>query len=154
VAFGVAILVTGTLLSACQRSAPSQTVSAAAAAPPASPTTASVDLVQLASAALRDCPESTAPTIPDGTKASSAQMAAAHAAFQAYDAATNNYTRCVDTAVERIAAQYEATASAADIESLQTFGGKAHNTAIDQEQAVADQFNTQLRAFKARHPGA
>jgi hypothetical protein len=28
----------------------------------------------------------------------------------------------------------------------------AHNTAIDQEKAVADQFNAQIRAYKAKHP--
>jgi hypothetical protein len=150
----MAILVASAFLIACQRSAPSQTAAAAAPAPPASPAAPSVDLVQLASSALEDCPESTAPQIPDGTKASSAQMKAAHAAFQAYDASINNYTKCVDAAVARIAAQYKGTASAEDIQSLEAFGGRAHNTAIDQEQAVADQFNTQLRAFKAKRPGA
>jgi hypothetical protein len=133
-------------------SAPPRPVSAAA--PPASLPLTSVDLVQLATSALQDCPESTAPTIPDGAKASSAQMTAAHAAFQAYDTATNNYTKCVDAAVDRIAAQYKGTVSGADMESLGAFGNRAHNTAIDQEQAVADQFNTQVRAFKAKHPGA
>lgn len=154
VARGVATLVAAALLIACQRSAPSQTVPAASAAPPPSPPPVSVDLVQVASSALQDCPEPTAPTVPDGSKASSAQMMAAHAAFQTYDAATNNYTKCVDAAVDRISAQYKGTASDTDIQSLQAFGSRAHNTAIDQEQAVADQFNTQLRAFKGKHPRA
>ncbi|HKD55035.1 MAG TPA: hypothetical protein VKB72_12545 [Steroidobacteraceae bacterium] len=153
VAFGAALLVAATLLTACQRSA-SQPHSVAAAAPPASTPAASVDLVQVASTALQDCTEATAPQVPDGAKASSAQMAAAHAAFQAYDTATNNYTKCVDAAVDRIAAQYKGTASNEDIKSLQVFGSNAHNTAIDQEQAVADQYNIQLRAFKAKHPRA
>ena len=154
VAFGVAILAAAVLLIACQRTPPSQPHSATAAAPPASTPAASVDLVQIASSALRDCPEASAPQVPDGAKASSAQWAAAHAAFQAYDAATNNYTKCVDAAVDRIVAQYKGTASDADIKSLQVFGSNAHNTAIDQEQAVADQYNTQLRAFKGKHPRA
>ena len=157
VAFAVAILVSGALLIAWgvtyYRSARPQPVSVAP--PPASPAAApSVDLVQIASSALQDCPESAAPQVPDGAKASSAQMAAAHAAFQAYDTATNNYTKCVDAAVDRIVAQYKGTASDADIKSLQVFGSNAHNTAIDQEQAVADQYNTQLRAFKGKHPRA
>jgi len=156
-ALGVAILVAGGLLIAwgvtSHYKAP-QPASVAAAAPPASQPADPVDLVQIATSELQACPESTAPQVPDGAKASLAQMTAAHAAFQAYDTATNNYTRCVDAAVGRIAAQYKDTASAADIASLQAFGTKAHDTAIDQEQAVADQFNTQIRAFKARHPRA
>ena len=83
-----------------------------------------------------------------------AAAAAAHTAFQAYDTATNNYTHCVDAAVERIVAQYKGTASPADIQSLEAFGNKAHDTAIDQEQAIGDQFNAQIRTFKARHPHA
>lgn len=154
VARGVSTLVTAALLIACQRSAPSQTVQAAPPAPPASPPPLSVDLVQVATSALQDCPEATAPKVPDGSKASSAQMMAAHAAFQAYDAATNSYTKCVDAAVDRISAQYKGSASDADIQSLQAFGSRAHNTAIDQEQAVADEFNAQLRAFKGKHPRA
>jgi hypothetical protein len=35
---------------------------------------------------------------------------------------------------------------------LQLFGVHAHNTAIDQEQGYVDQFNVQLRAYKAKHP--
>lgn len=164
-AFGVAILIAGALLIAwgvmylrstrSQAAATAQapaTAQATASSP--SPQPESIDLVQIATDALQSCPESTPPQVPDGAKASAAAMAAAHTAFQAYDAATNNYTKCVDAAVERIAAQYKATASAADIQSLETFGNNAHNTAIDQEQAVADQFNTQLRTFKARHPRA
>ena len=154
-AFGVALLIAGALLIAwgvtSYRSAHQRPVSLAVPTLPASPPAPSVDLVQLATSALQECPESTAPTIPDGTKASPAQMSAAHAAFQAYDTATNNYTKCIDAAVDRIAAQYKDRASPGDLQSLEAFGTKAHNTAIDQEQAVADQFNTQVRAFKARH---
>jgi hypothetical protein len=159
-AFGVAILIAGALLIAwgvmSLRGTRSQVAAPVTAAVAASTSTqpASVDLVQIATSALQSCPEGTAPQVPDGAKASAAAMAAAHTAFQAYDTATNNYTRCVDAAVEHIAAQYKGTASPADIQSLEAFGNKAHDTAIDQEQAVADQFNTQIRTFKARRPHA
>jgi len=36
---------------------------------------------------------------------------------------------------------------------LKTLHNGAHNTAVDQEQAVADQLNEQVRVFKAKHPG-
>ncbi len=79
-------------------------------------------------------------------------MAAARTAFQAYDTATNSYAHCVDTTVERIARQYAAVASQDELRSLREFGLGAHDTAIDQEQAVADQFNAQVRLYKAKHP--
>jgi hypothetical protein len=120
---------------------------------PAPPVTSSpVNLVATASSALRACPISTAPSVPDGATASAEQMAAARTAFQAYDAATNSYAKCVDSAVDRIAKQSEGVASESDRQSLNTFGVGAHNTAIEQEQAIADKFNEQVRIYKARHP--
>jgi len=60
--------------------------------------------------------------------------------------------QCVDTAIERIARQYAGVASPADLKSLKAFGLGAHDTAIDQEQAVADQLNAQIRTYRAKHP--
>ena len=70
----------------------------------------------------------------------------------AYDAATNAYVKCVDAAVEHIAQQSSGTAAPSDLQALKVFGVRAHNTAIDQEQAVVDQFNGQVRTYKAKHP--
>ena len=78
-------------------------------------------------------------------------MSAARATFQAYDAATNAYVACVDSTVDRVARQFAGTATEADIQALKTFRVRAHNEAIDQEQAIADQLNAQVRAYKARH---
>ena len=116
------------------------------------PTSAPVDLVDAASIALQDCARAVPPSVPDGTHATRAEMTAARSAFQAYDTATNTYIHCVDTAIERIANQYATVASPSELKSLKAFGRGAHDTAIDQEQAVADQFNTQIRAYRARHP--
>jgi hypothetical protein len=121
----------------------------AAAQAPAAP----VDLVATASEALQDCAVAPAPAVPDGSKASLSQMTAAQSAFKAYDAATLKYVTCVDSAVARISTQFAGAASAAELERLKTFGVSAHNSAIDREQATADQFNAQVRAYKARHPG-
>ena len=125
---------------------------AVASAPPV--TSSAVNLVGTASTALQACRISTAPSVPDGATASAEQMAAARTAFQAYDAATNSYAKCVDSAVERIAKQSEGVASESDRQSLNTFGVEAHNTAIEQEQAIADKFNEQVRIYKAKHPGS
>jgi hypothetical protein len=110
-----------------------------------------VDVVQRASSELSACPAFTAPPVPDGTTASLEQMSAARTAFQAYDAATNAYVACVDSTVDRVARQFAGTATEADIQALKSFGVRAHNEPVDQEQAIADQLNAQLRAYKARH---
>lgn len=119
---------------------------------PASTVARGVDLIGPASSALADCPIATAPAVPDGATATLQQMTAARAAFGAYDAATNNYTQCVDEMVARVAKQFAASASQADLKALSAFAASAHNTAIDQEQAFADQFNGQVRAYNAKHP--
>jgi hypothetical protein len=111
-----------------------------------------VDLVDIASAALQDCPRPTAPAVPDGAAASREQMAAARSAFQAYDTANNSYVRCVDATIDRIARQYAGVASQEELHSLKAVGLGAHNTAIDQEQAIVDQFNAQIRTYKSKHP--
>ena len=131
-----------------------------APAPPISPPVAvmnpepappvSVDVMGVATQALEDCPLPAAPSLPEGATATKKQIVAAREAFQAYDAATNTYLKCVDAAMES-ARQSAGSASEADLETLKTFGTSAHNTAIDQEQAVADQLNTLVRAYNAKH---
>lgn len=109
------------------------------------------ELVKSASAELQACPAVTAPSVPDGATASLRDMEAADAAFRAYDAATNSYTKCVDAAVARVAKRFTGVAEAPDLEALTLFGTRAHNVAIEQEEAVVDQFNGQLRIYKAKH---
>lgn len=111
-----------------------------------------VDLVDVASVALQSCPRATPPAVPDGASASAEAMAAARSAFQAYDSATNSYVKCVDTTIDGIARQHADVALQDDLHALKEFGLSAHNTAIDQEHAVADQFNAQIRTYRAKHP--
>ena len=105
-----------------------------------------------AAAAIEDCNAPSPPAVPDGLKVSKAEMVAAHTAFQSYDSATKTYTVCVDAAVEKIAQQFP-QASADELHTVKVLGFGAHNTVIDQEQALADQFNAQIKVFKAKHPG-
>jgi hypothetical protein len=128
---------------------------ASAAAPVAAtadPDERHFDLIGPASTALGDCPVPAAPAVPDGATATLKQMTEARAAFSAYDAATNNYTQCVDEMVTRVTRQAPAGTSKADLKALSAFAASAHNTAVDQEQAFADHFNTQVRAYNAKHP--
>lgn len=110
------------------------------------------DLVGTAAAALEACPLPTAPPIPNNERASLHEMEDARSAFEAYDAATNAYTQCVDTTIARMTKQFAGVASQADLEALSTFGARAHNAAIDQERTIVDQFNMQIRAYRAKHP--
>jgi hypothetical protein len=110
-----------------------------------------LDLVGMATKAMQSCVLPSPPVSPDASTATLNQMLAARNEFQAYDAATNAYIGCVDAAVDRIAHQTAGQASKSDLESLKLFGARAHNTAIDQEQAYVDQFNVQVRAYKAQH---
>jgi hypothetical protein len=142
-----AVLLGWGLLSALGSRSPSRPSPAVISTPAPSP----VNLVEVASAALQACPRATAPAVPDGATASHEEMTAATAAFKSFDAATNSYVQCVDVTVQRIASQHP-DASQDDLHSLKEFGMVAHNTAIDQETAVADQLNAQVRSYKAKHP--
>jgi hypothetical protein len=142
-----AVLLGWGLLSLLRSRAPSQPAPAAASTPAPSP----VDLVDAASTALQTCPRAVAPAVPDGNTASGGEMAAATTAFKSYDTATNSYVQCVDSTTERIAREHP-EASHDELQSLKEFGTVAHNTAIDQETALADQLNAQVRSYKAKHP--
>jgi hypothetical protein len=108
--------------------------------------------VPTAIAALEDCVvASPPPPPPDGAKASKQQMLAARAAFQQFDAATDSYVKCVDLTIAGVRQQFP-NASTEELKMLQTLGDGAHNTAIDQEQSLADQMNKQVRTFNAKHP--
>jgi hypothetical protein len=124
----------------------------AVAAPVESGPPLAMDVVAAASNALTSCTVPTAPQLPDGAKATLAQMGNAHRDFEAYDAATNDYTKCVDEMVARVVQQAGNSASPADIARLKEFGARAHNVAIEKEQTDADEFNAQIRAYKAKHP--
>jgi hypothetical protein len=111
------------------------------------------DPVPTAITALQGCATAARPAAaPDGTKATREQMLAARSAFQQYDAANNAYLKCVDEAIERVKQQFP-NAQPAELATLRTLQDGAHNMAIDQEQAAADQLNVQVRLFKAQHPG-
>jgi hypothetical protein len=126
---------------------------AAAVAPAPGAVAPSPDLVQSASAAILACPSGTAPAVPDGARASRQQMLAASTAFKAYDAATVAYARCIDAAVDGLAGSSAGAPSADEIRALKVFGRSAHNTAVDQEQGVADRLNEQVRIYKDKHRG-
>lgn len=110
-----------------------------------------VDLIASATTALQACTVPDAPAVPNGASASTSEMSTAQHAFQAFDAATNSYAKCVDSIVARVSKQYRSNSTPQELQALDTLGRRAHNTAIDQEQAAVDDFNKQVRVYKAKH---
>jgi hypothetical protein len=151
---GIALLVRAFLpeLRGMATPAPQPLPVPAATSAPAAPAAVPVNLVALATQGVSECKLATAPAVPNGSTSTRAQMIAAAGAFKAYDAATNVYLKCVDDAIGA-ARNAAPNATADDQKELLIFGNSAHNTAVDQEQAAADQMNLQVRAFKAKHPG-
>jgi len=109
------------------------------------------DMLKMARAAFEACGAPTAPVkVPDGKSATREQMVAAHETVQAFDEATNIYTRCLDTTAYQTTVQFKSVAKDADAEALSALQVRLHNEAIDRDQELANRFNVQLRIFKAR----
>jgi hypothetical protein len=76
-------------------------------------------------------------------------MIAGMTAFKKYDAEVNAYLSCLDMeANTRIS---EAGDNADQVKQIKIMSSKKHNAAIDELQARADEFNSQLRAYKTKH---
>lgn len=109
------------------------------------------DMLKMTRAAFLACGAPAAPAdVPDGAIATREQMVAAHATVKAFDEATTIYAQCVDTTGYQATVQFKAVATSADTEAISALQTQLHNAAIDQDQAVANRFNAQLRRFKAR----
>ena len=88
-----------------------------------------------------DCVTPVAPEIPDGGNASIEQMVTGQARVKTYVAQGQIYIECVDrVADDKTRAIEERNAAVAE-----------HNRMVGDLQRLADDFNTQIRAFKARN---
>jgi predicted outer membrane protein len=96
-----------------------------------------------------DCtaPNATAIAIPDGSTATRDQMVAAQRAVKAYDTAVKAYGDCLQ---QQLDAQVSAGANK---QQLSVQYDKMNNDQVDKLQKLADKFNEELRAFKARNSG-
>ena len=112
--------------------------------------TASLRIVTLAllacsGTAQADCAFPKAPaSIPDGKTASEQEMVAAMAAFKAYNEEVNAFGVCLEQETK------DKAAGTAQLMQLKTMQTKKLNTAVDELQAKAKQFNEQVRIYKAR----
>jgi len=108
----------------------------------------SVLVVMATAPAFADCviPEDTV-QIPDGTTATKEEMIAAKKAVEAFDAAVKTYTDCLQQEQQ---AKVEA---GGDKVKLQKHYAELNNAEVEKVQQLADKFNTELKAFKAKSAG-
>lgn len=87
---------------------------------------------------------------PSGAKASQDEMVAAMKATRQFDADVKAYQACLDTETEAMLNALGSKATAEDIKRVKDKQTLKANTAYEEAAKVAEAFNVQLRAFKAK----
>lgn len=96
-----------------------------------------------------DCSYPQAPaSIPDGNSASKDEMMNAMQAFKKYNDDTNGYLACLDRDMET--QRQDTSLTPEMIVQIKSINARKHNTAVTELQAKADEFNKQVRIYKAR----
>jgi hypothetical protein len=85
-----------------------------------------------------------APTIPDGTTATADQMKSARDSVQSYVNVLQDYQDCLESSIKHAPKETKQ-------EDLQRLRDKG-NAAIDQAEALKNNYIAQVRLFKARQP--
>jgi opacity protein-like surface antigen len=105
----------------------------------------------LAPAAYADCSYPQAPTnLPDGNTATLKEMLAGMQQVSAYNKAMEGYLSCIKLERDSRVAAAGATLTKQQKQELEAIEIQKNNAAVDQLHAVADQFNAQVKIFKAR----
>jgi hypothetical protein len=105
-------------------------------------------LLSVATSAMADCTYPQPPAVmPDGNAASKEDMVAAAGQYKQYNTDVDAYVACLDQETE---AKIKEAAGAGAIMQIKSLQAKKKSSAIDERQAKIDEFNKQLRAFKAK----
>jgi hypothetical protein len=92
--------------------------------------------------------------IPDGATASKQEMIDGMMAVRAFDQAVKAYTDCLklehDTAVAKIDPSLDADKAKAEKNELDNVWAKKNDAAVDEDTAVAKQFNDQVKVYNAK----
>ena len=105
----------------------------------------------LAPAAYADCSYPQAPShLPDGNTATLPQMLAGEKAVQGYNQQMMAYLSCIKLESDSSIAHSGTQLTKKQKLELEAIEVQKHNAAVDQLQAVAKQFNEQVRIFKAK----
>jgi hypothetical protein len=98
-----------------------------------------------------DCPYPPAPDkLPDGATATLEEMIAGQKTVKAYQKAIDDYVACIDKELDAAIAKGGDQLKPQQKADMQKVEAQKHNAAIDQEQAIADRFNEQVKVYKAR----
>jgi len=102
----------------------------------------------LAASAMADCTYPKPPdNMPNGATASKDEMVAAMAAYKQYNSDVDAYTTCLD---QETADKVKEAAGAGAIMQIKAIQSKKRSSAIDERQAKIEEFNKQIRTFKAK----
>jgi hypothetical protein len=100
-----------------------------------------------------DCPYPAPPEkIPDGNTASLSDMMAVKKQVSEYDAAIGVYLDCIKKEHDDAVARGGDKMTDKQKEDLEHMESSRHNAAVAKLQDVADRFNEQVRAYKAKNP--
>lgn len=86
--------------------------------------------------------------IPDGASSSKEVMIDTQKSIKTYMSEANAYLACLEAVNRNLAT---AILSEEAIAEERAMTNRRHNAMVDEMNAVADQFNAQVRAYKARH---
>ncbi len=88
--------------------------------------------------------------LPNGTKATEAEMVAGMNAVKEYNTQVTAYLSCLDMKMESDIAAAGAEAPADQVAQIKAINAKRHNAAVEELEAHAARFNEQVKAFKAQ----
>ena len=120
---------------------------------PAAVALAAIALAPLALAdwAQADCSYPQTPDrLPDGNTATLNEMLAGQKAVQGYNEQMMAYLSCIKLERDNTVAQAGAKLTKQQKAEVEAIEIQKHNAAVDQLHAVADQFNAQVKIFKAK----
>ena len=105
----------------------------------------------LAPVAYADCTYPPAPSnLPDGNTATLKEMLAGMQQVSVYNKAMTAYLSCIKLERDSRVASAGATLTKKQKDELEAIEVQKNNAAVDQLHSVADQFNAQVKIFKAR----
>lgn len=98
----------------------------------------------LSSNALAECVAPAAPIIPDGNVASEDELVSAQGAYRSFEQKFYDYRDCLTAEEQALSPE------AADLEEQKAAITAADNAAFEELNRVANEFNSAVKAFKAR----
>ncbi len=103
----------------------------------------------VADAALAECNYPARAKIADGASATKEEMIASQKSVKAYMAAMETYLTCIAEEEQSTRDGLESP-DEDQLAELEESLNKKHNAAVEEMEIVADEFNLQVRAYKAR----